>query len=204
MSKSPCHTHNNACVYWTTPRNDWIANVSISAPIFVLQEPPRSHPTSVASTQPSLTSCVCLGLPWPAVHTFRAWVSPAGRWGRGSWGVFGGAVLLGPMCAALSSDVPPKGGRGSTGAQRCLLHFCHCYCCPLLVARFDVPPPELGRLPPQGGGVGVRVAQRYLLLRPLCSLAPHLCVVRATSAKYTQRGTSHPSALSLYIYVYTP
>ena len=44
-----------------------------------------------------------------------------------------GAVLLGPMCAALSSDVLPFGRRGSTGTQRyrllliCLLPgpMCH-------------------------------------------------------------------------------
>ena len=92
-----------------------------------------------------------------------------------------GAVLLGPMCAALSSDVLPFGRRGSTGTQRyrllliCLLPgpMCTARARTFLAERWD------------RGSTG---AQRCLLLRPLCSLAPHLCVVRAISAKYTQRG----------------
>ena len=95
-----------------------------------------------------------------------------------------------------------KVGHGSTGTQRyrllliCLLPgpMCTARARTFLAERWD------------RGSTG---AQRRLLLRPLCSLAPHLCVVRAISAKYTQRGSHHISfasapllPASIYIYTY--
>ena len=167
MSKSPCHTHNNACFYWTTPRNDWIANVSISAPIFVLQEPPRSPPTSVASPTPRSRRASALG---PLCMLTCS--SDVPRRKVGAW-EFGhaqfGAVLLGPMCAALSSDVPTErwgvGVRAHSGTvciaivALCLLPgpMCTARARTFLAERWD------------RGSTG---AQRCLLLRPLGSIAP--------------------------------
>ena len=99
----------------SNPERIW--PTTMTAPIFILQEPPRSI---TPSHHPPLARVV--RLPWPAVHTFRAWTSPAGRWGRGSWGVFGGAVLLGPMRAALSLGVPTE--RWDTEVRACSGAFC--------------------------------------------------------------------------------
>ena len=81
-----------------------------------------------------------------------------------------GAVLLGPMCAALSLGVPPKGGHGSTGTQRYRLHCCLFACCPARCA-----PPELGRFSPKGGIVGVRVHNGAFCFAP-CVRWPPICV----------------------------
>ena len=92
-----------------------------------------------------------------------------------------------------------KVGRGSTGTQRYRLH-CHCcpfVCCPARCATARARTSSADRR-----GRGSTGAQRCRLLRPLCPLAPHLCVVRATSAKYTQRGLHHITSLYIYISIY--
>ena len=96
-----------------------------------------------------------------------------------------GAVLFGPMCAALSSDVPT--GRRGVGVRAhsgtvCIAIVALCLLPgPMCTARARTSSADRR-------GRGSTGAQRRHMLRPLCSLAPHLCVVRAISAKYTQRG----------------
>ena len=92
----------------------YLANVSISAPMFVLQKPHEHHisritPTLARFVPLLLAHCACC---------LVARTSPTDRWGRGSSGMHS----LVPFCsvhahAALSSDVPPKGWRGSTGVS---------------------------------------------------------------------------------------
>ena len=80
-----------------------------------------------------------------------------------------GAVLLGPMCAALSSDVPTErwgvGVRAHNGTVCCSFACCSARCAP----------PELGRAPPTGGAVGVRVHNGAICFAP-CVRWPPICV----------------------------
>ena len=141
------------------------------------------HITPFRITHPSFASCLCPGPLCILTCSSDELRRQAGPW-EFEYAQFG-AVLLGPMCAALSSDVPTErwgvGVRAHSGTvciaivALCLLPgpMCTARARTFLAERWD------------RGSTG---AQRCLLLRPLGSLAPHLCVVRAISAKYTQRG----------------
>ena len=89
------------------------------------------HITPFRITHPSFASCLCPGPLCILTCSSDELRRQAGPW-EFEYAQFG-AVLLGPMCAALSSDVLPFGRRGSTGTQRyrllliCLLPgpMCH-------------------------------------------------------------------------------
>ena len=124
------------------------------------------HITPFRITHPSFASCLCPGPLCILTCSSDELRRQAGPW-EFEYAQFG-AVLLGPMCAALSSDVLPFGRRGSTGTQRYrLLPF---VCCSARCA-----PPELGRAPPTGGAVGVRVHNGAFCFAPCVRLPPLVC-----------------------------
>ena len=134
MSKSPCHTHNNACFYWTTSRN---ATPRESHTLGVFGQclhtcaslyPPSSsrnhitshHPTPrIASVRLLLDSCA---------RRLVARTSPTLS-GRGSSGVHDGAVCFAFAAAwncvrvALSLDAPSSDGGGSSGTHTEPVHL---------------------------------------------------------------------------------
>ena len=126
------------------------------------------HITPFRITHPSFASCLCPGPLCILTCSSDELHRKVGPW-EFEYAQFG-AVLLGPMCAALSLGVPPKGGHGSTGTQRYRLHCCLFACCPARCA-----PPELGRFSPKGGIVGVRVHNGAFCFAP-CVRWPPICV----------------------------
>ena len=162
-------------------------------------------PPSIASPQPSVVRASAFGPLCTSPCSSDVPRRKVGAWEFGRAQL--GAVLLGPMCAALSSDVPTErwgvGVRAHNGTV----------CCPFACCSARCAPPELGRAPPTGGAVGVRVHSGAICFAP-CVVHPPPSCARSSRASgrplRTRGGPSHQLSAPLssppciHIYVHPP